>query len=533
MMKATRVGDVIGNSTRLRRIEIYEFFNYIDEDDEDDDDYNPFDRLRDFFRGLVRNRSIEHFALLDISFPWNPFERLSPFFEHNHNLRCIELVYIDLPEFFESFLTTISSIEKSQLERVVLNTNSLGSNEMARFIQALHEHFNLMDLEISDNVIDRQVFQELARLFSCPASKIYRLRLTDSATRSHPFINDDCITILSSSLIVSKSIKALEFNCSNNISRAGWHLFSGVLCSPICLLERLTIEEADLDDNVITVWGHSLLASKSLVYLKIGLGSNSRVTSAGWSGFSRCLRSPTSTLLELDVSCCRIVDAGAIEIADALANNSTLKKFTMLNNDRITAAGWVSFFNRLINSSCSLEELDLGHANINNQGAAKLVKLLASMTTLRVLCLSSNNITPNGWCAFARGLRTRSDGTRSQLKELRVSGNDNMNEEAINSFARMLKTNTSLTNLRIYNGPLHNMTLKAFISVLGYRSSIEKTYLSNHTLHTLTFSNSYGIPTMLARLLEINRNENKSAIACKKIIAYHFSSEKVDIQVFT
>jgi len=184
---------------------------------------------------------------------------------------------------------------------------------MARFIQALHEHFNLMDLEISDNVIDRQVFQELARLFSRPASKIYRLHLTDSATRSHPFINDDCITILSSSLIVSKS-------------RDGWHLFSGVLCSPICLLERLTIEEADLDDNVITVWGHSLLASKSLVYLKIGLGSNSRVTSAGWSGFSRCLRSPTSTLLELDVSCCSIVDAGAIEIADALANNSTLKK---------------------------------------------------------------------------------------------------------------------------------------------------------------------------------------------------------------
>jgi len=116
MMKATRVCDVIGNSTRLRRIEIYEFSHYIDEDD--DDDYNPFDRLRDFFRGLVRNRSIEHFALLDISFPWNPFERLSPFFEHNHNLRCIELVYIDLPEFFESFLTTISSIEKSQLERV-------------------------------------------------------------------------------------------------------------------------------------------------------------------------------------------------------------------------------------------------------------------------------------------------------------------------------------------------------------------------------------------------------------------------------
>jgi hypothetical protein len=288
----------------------------------------------------------------------------------------------------------------------------------------------------------------------------------------------------------------------------------------------------DLDDNAITVWGHSLLASKSLVYLKIGLGSISRVTSAGWSGFSRCLRSPTSTLLELDVSCCRIVDAGAIEIADALANNSTLNKFTM-QNDRITAAGWVSFFNRLTNSSCSLEELDLGYANINNKGAAKLVKLLASMITLHVLYLDSNDITPNGWCAFARGLRTRSDGARSRLKELCVSGNQ-INEEAINSFARSLKTNTSLTNLRIYiNDRLRNISLKAFTSVLCYGSSIERTYSSNHTLHTLSFAHTVRIPTKLARLLEINRNENKSAVANKKIIAYHFSSDEVDIQVFT
>ena len=209
MMKATRVGDVIVNSTRLRRIVIYEFSLFND----DDDDYNPFDWLRDFFHGIARNRSIEHFALLDISFPWNPFERLSPFFRHNHN--------IDLPEFFDSFLTALSSIERSQLERIVLKTNSLRSDEMTRFIQALHEHFNLMDLEISDNVIDRQVFQELACLLSRPESKIYRLRITDSATRSHPFINDNCITILSSSLIVSKSIKALELIAATTFPELG------------------------------------------------------------------------------------------------------------------------------------------------------------------------------------------------------------------------------------------------------------------------------------------------------------------------
>ena len=148
-----------------------------------------------------------------------------------------------------------------------------------------------------------------------------------------------------------------------------------------------------------------------------------------------------------------------------------------------------------------------------------MVKLMASMSTLHVLDLGSCEITTSGWCAFARGLRTRSDGTRSQLKELRVSGNDDLNEEVIDSFARSLKTNTK------------GIT-KAFMSVLCNCSSIERTYSSNHTLHKISFSSTVRIPTKLARLLEINRNENKSAVARQKIIAYHFSSDELDSQVF-
>lgn len=176
------------------------------------------------------------------------------------------------------------------------------------------------------------------------------------------------------------------------------------------------LEEMDLDDNAITVLGYALLESKSLVYIKIGLSSNSCFTLAG----VECFFVVFSTLLELDVSGYRIVDAGAIEIAGALANNSTLKKLSIENNKQITTPGWVSFFNRLTNSSCSLEELYLRHANINNQGAAKLVKLLASMSTLHVLDLNSNNITSNRWRVFACGLQTCSDGTQSYLKELRA-----------------------------------------------------------------------------------------------------------------
>ena len=181
-----------------------------------------------------------------------------------------------------------------------------------------------------------------------------------------------------------------------------------MICSPICSLESLTLPGNNLDDEGISIIGDSVEKSKTLKSLN--LSCNSGITSAGWQGFTKCLRNPTCALRELNVSSCSlgdakaneiagalsvntsvrnlkmdfnsISDAGAIKIADAMAVNSSLNILNMDTNRSITALGWVAFFNRLLGSTCSLKELHIGCNRIDDQGAASLVNLLASMSTL-------------------------------------------------------------------------------------------------------------------------------------------------------
>ena len=101
--QATRVGDAICNSIRLRRLGIYDVMAI----DNDNGHNTHFDWLRNFFRRLARNRLIEYFSLGSIQFPWNPFDILYPFFKHNHNLQCIKLDDVDLLVYFPSFLSTL------------------------------------------------------------------------------------------------------------------------------------------------------------------------------------------------------------------------------------------------------------------------------------------------------------------------------------------------------------------------------------------------------------------------------------------
>ena len=75
------VGCAFGDNTSLNRIQIY--------DGEKDKTW-----LKDLYRGLSRNRTIESFSLeSSSSCKSDPdiFCVLSPFFEHNSNLRCIDV----------------------------------------------------------------------------------------------------------------------------------------------------------------------------------------------------------------------------------------------------------------------------------------------------------------------------------------------------------------------------------------------------------------------------------------------------------
>jgi Ran GTPase-activating protein (RanGAP) involved in mRNA processing and transport len=513
---AMTVGDAVGYSRCLRKLAIQNFCEDVELERDIADTWLAY-----FLIGLSRNRSIEHLAIDEYCFSWNPIEIIYPFFKHNHNLRCIEINAYDLSEHFPSFLFALSTCKTNQLERIHLEDNNLGEIQVTTFMKALHKQRNLREIRLKDNEICRSGFVELSRLLQHPHSKIHSLEIGDRSGY-YPLTDDECITILTHALVLNKTIKVLDVD-GCDITAIGWRVFSAVLCSPICSLESLTL--SGLNDEGATIIGDSLSKKNTLNSLNLSRIPDTCITSAGWQELLKCLRNPTCALRELDVNECSMDDAGAIVLAGSLEANSSLKILKM-DFSSITATGCVEFFNRMLDSTCSLEELHL--EGIDDQGAAGLVNLLASMSTLQLLKLNRcYPFTTNVWCAFARVLQNNSTVKTLDLEE------NNLNEDVVIGFATALARNSSLSKLRICDREITDRIWGAFDYIID-DSCVESTYFSNHTLHILEIEKLGGgiIPEELSRVLQMNSNEDKVAVARRKIIAYHFSGDFVDIQAF-
>ena len=517
---ANTVGNAVGDSRRLRGLSIQGFHD--DEDLEVDVD-GADTWLSNFLLGLAHNRSIVHFGINGDCFSYNPIEIISPFIVHNRNLRCIEITSCDLSEYFPSFLLALSACKTNQLERIHLHDNFLEGKQVTRYMKALCKQRNLREIYLKDNGICQSGFVELSRLLQLPHSKIHSLEIGDTSG-DYPLIDDECITILTRALVANKTLKVLDVG-GRGITAIGWRVFSAVLCSPIiCSLESLTL--SDLNDEGAAIIGESLAKKNTLNSLK--LSATTCITLAGWQELLKCLRNSKCALRELDVDY-GMDRAGAIVTAGSLEANSSLK-ILKIDFSSITATGCVEFFNGILYSTCFLKELHL--ADIEDQGAAALVDLLASMSTLRLLELRCcHSITTNVWRAFARVLQNG-----STVKMLEIDGS-NLNDEVAIDFATGLARNSSLSKLRIGGRVFTDRIWGAFNRILD-ASCIESTYLSNHTLHTLHVNHWEGnpqsmvVPEELDRVLKMNTHEDKVAVARRKIIAYHFSGDIVDIQEF-
>jgi hypothetical protein len=321
------------------------------------------------------------------------------------------------------------------------------------------------------------------------------------------------------------------------------------------MLEKLSLRGDLLDDKGIIVIGETLIENKVLNILD--LSCNRQITSSGWRGFSICLKSPTCALKELDFSECgevngiastlaintsvekldiahsRVTDTGVIDIADALVVNSSLRELRMNFNSTVTSAGWVVFFKRLSNSTCSLEKLDLDYNVIENEGAAALVDLLAGMINLKCLKLCfCNSITNNGWRVISRIPQTGSNVISLDL------GGEHVNDDTVISFATALATNNCLRGFYLAGREITDRIWDAITDILCDYSSILSTYHSNHTLQT---SRIYSYrshrfiqaPFNIARVLALNAtHEDKVVLARHKIIANHFSDSKINTHAF-
>jgi len=169
-------------------------------------------------------------------------------------------------------------------------------------------------------------------------------------------------------------------------------------------------------------------------------------------------------------------------------------------------------------SKCKgLVDLDLSGNSITDGGIDILVDTLKCNPSLLSLNLIFNDgISPEGWKLVSTLLNSP---TPCKLEELRV-GRDNFDDEVAVTFADALSNNSTMKYLSL-GGSVTAAGWEAFSTLLCDRSSVESTYLSNHTLSSLGYGGPPAGNDLLKKVLDMNKGTNKKHVAIRKILLFH------------
>jgi len=293
-------------------------------------------------------------------------------------------------------------------------------------------------------------------------------------------MNIDVIKPFFSGVSRNKSIASLDFR----MDQLDGEIFT--LLEPFFKnnsnLITLSIDEGDLDDD-----GWRLLA------LAIGSSKNKSLQNI--------------LLTESNIS-----DEALVDIITSLSMHPQLQEINLSEN-RLNKNGCKALATLLQNSATQLQNLDLGDNELDDESIYALVPALKNCYQLHTLRLSRNeSITSSGWQQLASIL----EPPTSKLIRVLLLGN-NINDDALAAFASSLVNNYTLNTLKIDNNESITRGREAFLKLLCDTSSVNSTFLSNHTFNYLgTVSTN-----PLRPLLELNRNEDKKKVAMIKILQHH------------
>lgn len=237
------------------------------------------------------------------------------------------------------------------------------------------------------------------------------------------------------------------------------------------------------------------------------------------AALSTLLRSTTTQLQTLDLADNNIDDDGLESLVNGLVHLNQLRQLTLTRNQLITSSGWKIFSTLLEMPSSNLEvQVYLANNRIDNEGIQSLINGIVNANKLQELHIGSNPaITSQGW----RAVSTLLEMPQSNLKRLHVHYNNIKDEEGL-LFAKALAKNSTLETLGLSGSRITSEGWAPFSKLLCDTSTINNTYLSNHTLQSFgppLYDSS--IPDIIESYLTLNYLNNKDQVAVWKILIYH------------
>ena len=347
---------------------------------------------------------------------------------------------------------------------------------------------------------------------------------------------------ITSALKMQPQLEELKF-CGSNIGREGCLALAATLegwTSP--KLKKLHLCHNDIDDEGLQNLMPGLRNCCGLEALV--LCANSQITAAGLSSLSSLLQSDSCCSLNcLDLDSMNICDVGASALAAGLTGNKSMK-YLFLSGNSIGDAGLqvlspalasinleklhlannsypVCTLSTLLQRSMNLTELNLSNAELDDAGLRSVVAGLANCCNLEKLNLSDNaSITAAGLRSLSPLLHPKSECY--SLRELYLYGMD-VCDDCAGALADGLKGNTSLEQLHFCPGhsSISVSGWSAFSKVLFDTSSVNNTFLSNHTLEQVGGHQGAGSPEITRFHLFLNRTYEEVSVAMYKILLHH------------
>jgi len=279
-------------------------------------------------------------------------------------------------------------------------------------------------------------------------------------------------------------------------------------------IRELNFEHMDLlDGRVFSMLGPFFENCPTLVNLTVG---DCHLGDEGWRLLALAIGSSKhQTLQNVTLSHNNISDEASVDIITSLSMHPHLDNIWWTGN-RINTKGCTALATLLRCSATKLKNLYLYSNEINDEGLEALVPSLNNCSHLKSVSLDYNlPITSKGWQQLASILAA----PNSKLTTLSIRSN-NIDDKAVTAFARALLNNRSLKTLHLDNNRLITVTGWEVLSkLLCNTSSINATFLSNHTLQTVMMSLPDDNP--MRSLLTLNKQKNKKGVAMIKILQNH------------
>eukprot|EP00579_Thalassiosira_antarctica_P014777 CAMPEP_0201945628 /NCGR_PEP_ID=MMETSP0903-20130614/54001_1 /ASSEMBLY_ACC=CAM_ASM_000552 /TAXON_ID=420261 /ORGANISM="Thalassiosira antarctica, Strain CCMP982" /LENGTH=375 /DNA_ID=CAMNT_0048488699 /DNA_START=45 /DNA_END=1172 /DNA_ORIENTATION=- len=210
-------------------------------------------------------------------------------------------------------------------------------------------------------------------------------------------------------------------------------------------------------------------------------------------------------------------------VNEFVANNSILTTIVLRSCTLGLGNGGTRILNSALTSCTNLNRIGILGCNVAEDILVDVVLGIRGLHQLRMLFLQGENFGTAGCEALATLLRD----PNGNLRHLHLDDSDRIDDDCAIILANALKGSSKLRNIKFSrNSTITGRGWDAFSQFLCDTSSVNATYLSNHTLKNLEVVN---LPTNLSSLLELNRGTDKEQVATQKILRHH---TRLDMEPF-